>query len=124
MSVTTAPLLLIVDDSRLSRMMITKYVGQLRPEWRLLEAVSGEEALAIVDQTRPDLISMDVNMPGMDGLYVAGRIRVRHPDIRIALCTANVQESMRQSAARLGIHFVQKPITQQAIESMVGLFEA
>lgn len=105
-------------------MMIAKYVSQLRPAWSLLEAASGEEALAKIEVSPPDLISMDVNMPGMNGLQAASRIRIRHPDIKIALCTANVQESMRQSAVRLGIHFVQKPITQQAVETMIGLFES
>ncbi len=124
MTAKSAPAFLIVDDSRMSRMMIAKYVSQLRPAWSLLEASSGEEALAMIAVSCPDLISMDVNMPGMNGLQAASRIRIRHPDIKIALCTANVQESMRQSAIRLGIHFVQKPITQQAVETMIGLFEA
>ncbi len=105
-------------------MMIAKFIGQHRPEWRLLEAASGEEALTIIAQNAPDLISLDVNMPGLDGLQTASRIRIRHPDIGIALCTANVQESMRQSANKLGVHFIPKPVTQQAIQTMIDLFEA
>lgn len=124
MNATAAPVLLVVDDSKMSRMMIAKFVGQLRPAWRLLEAASGEEAWAMISENPPDLVSMDVNMPGVDGLQVASQIRIHYPDIKIALCTANVQESMRQSATRRGIHFVPKPITQQSINTMIELFEA
>ncbi|HPP48297.1 MAG TPA: response regulator, partial [Accumulibacter sp.] len=71
MTAKSAPAFLIVDDSRMSRMMIAKYVSQLRPAWSLLEASSGEEALAMIAVSCPDLISMDVNMPGMNGLQAA-----------------------------------------------------
>ncbi len=118
-----SPLFLVVDDSKMSRMMISRLVGDLRPDWRIIEAVSGPQALELIEQEPPTLISMDVNMPGMSGLETAGRIRLHHPDIRIVLCTANIQDAMRQAAEKIGIRFVAKPITQASIERMVALFE-
>jgi two-component system chemotaxis response regulator CheY len=117
------PSLLIVDDSRMSRMLIRTIVTQLRPAWKLIEATSGDESLAVVEQQQPDFVSMDVNMPGMNGMEAAGRIRIRHPDIRIALCTANIQESTQQGAASAGLYFVKKPITEAGIGAMVSWFE-
>ena len=120
----SAPLLLVVDDSRTSRMLIRKMVSDIRPDWQILEAASGDESLALVKEHNPDYVSMDVNMPGMSGLEAAGNIRMHHPDIRIVLCTANVQESVRQAAERAGVHFVSKPITPASIAEAVGHFES
>lgn len=120
----STPHLLIVDDSKLSRLMITKIVTELRPNWRISEACSGEEALAMVEREPPDLVSMDVNMPGMGGLQAAGRMRIGHPDIRIVLCTANIQEAMQQAAEKIQAHFVAKPVTPLAVARMVELFES
>lgn len=123
-SVMSTPLLLIVDDSKMSRLMIAKHIAELRPDWRVIEAVNGEEALATVKREQPDLVSMDVNMPGMNGLQVAGHIRILFPDIRVVLCTANIQEAMRTAAEKLRVHFVAKPITPKAVVKMVELFES
>jgi CheY-like chemotaxis protein len=117
------PSLLIVDDSKMSRMMISRIVADLRPSWRLSEASSGEEALRVIEQNPPDLISMDVNMPGISGLEAAGRIRLHFPNIRVILCTANIQDAVRQAAERAGVKFVAKPITPESVARMVSLFE-
>lgn len=117
------PLLLIVDDSRTSRMLVRGLVTRLRPEWRLIEAASGEEALTAIEAERPDFISMDVNMPGMGGLAAAGQIRLRQPDIRIVLCTANIQDAVRAAAERAGVGFVAKPITENSVNQSIAFFE-
>lgn len=72
----------------------------------------------------PDFITMDVNMTGISGLETAGRIRLKYPDVRIVLCTANVQESVRLAAEKAGVNFVSKPITPQSIGQAIALFEA
>jgi two-component system, chemotaxis family, chemotaxis protein CheY len=118
------PILLVVDDSRTSRMLIRGMVASLRPVWRVVEAATGDEALERVEFDKPQFVSMDVNMPGMSGLEGAGRIRIRHPGTRIVMCSANVQESVRQTAAKVGIHFVAKPITPTSINEMIRYFEA
>ncbi|MFZ2268304.1 MAG: response regulator [Azonexus sp.] len=120
----TQPLLLIVDDSRMSRMLLRAIVADNRPDWRIIEAINGDEALKMVEETCPDFVSMDVNMPGISGLEAAGRIRIRHPATRIALCTANIQESTREAAGRAGVYFMAKPITAPAVADAIAFFEA
>ncbi|QRM18640.1 response regulator [Dechloromonas sp. TW-R-39-2] len=124
MNIENPPLLLIVDDSRMSRMLIRAIIADSRPNWRIIEAVNGDEAIALANETPPDFVSMDVNMPGISGLEAAGRIRIRHPDARITLCTANIQESTREAASRAGVHFVAKPITAQSVADAIAFFES
>ncbi|MBK7007129.1 MAG: response regulator [Burkholderiales bacterium] len=57
----------IVDDSSVSRMMIKGRIAGLQPDWDILEAADGTQALAVVQSDSPDFITMDVNMPGMNG---------------------------------------------------------
>lgn len=116
--------LLIVDDSRTSRMLIRGLITQLRPDWAIVEAASGDEALAAVAADVPTYISMDVNMPGMSGLEAAGRVRIRHPEVRIVMCTANIQESTRNAAAQAGIGFVSKPINERSVSESLAFWEA
>jgi two-component system chemotaxis response regulator CheY len=120
----SSPLLLIVDDSRTSRMLISGLIKQLRPAWRIVEADSGDAALALLETEVPTYISMDVNMPGMSGLEAAGRVRIRHPDVRIVMCTANIQESVRNAAAQAGIGFVSKPINERAVTESIAFWES
>lgn len=118
------PLLLIVDDSRMSRMLIRAIIADTRPAWRIIEAATGDDAVKLADEHSPDFVSMDVNMPGISGLEAAGRIRIHHPTTRIALCTANIQESTREAASKVGLHFVPKPITAATVGDAVAFFES
>lgn len=111
--------LLIVDDSRVSRMMIRARVAALRPDWVLTEAGSGDEALVQVGLAAPDCITMDVNMPGLSGFEAAEKILAVAPQVRIVMLTANIQESSRTRAEALGVRFVQKPITDASMLQVI-----
>lgn len=114
--------LLVVDDSRVSRMMIRSFVLAVHPEWLILEAGSGEEALERVREHMPDYVTMDMNMPGMDGVEAADRIMKACPSAKVALLTANVQDSSREKARVLGIAFVAKPITSASIQQALDFY--
>jgi len=118
------PKILIVDDSSVSRMIIRGRVAILQPEWDVLEAANGDEAIAVVAAEQPDYITMDVNMPGMTGFEATERIRQTNSTARIVILTANIQGSSRGKAAQLSVHFVQKPVTQAAIQQVVDYFLA
>lgn len=108
--------LLIVDDSRVSRMMIRAMVLAKHPGWQIFEAENGMDALNQVSETMPDFITMDMSMPGMDGIQASEQIKQLHPASKIVLLTANVQNSSRQKANALGIAFVAKPITVASVQ--------
>ncbi|MEW5727779.1 MAG: response regulator transcription factor [Pseudomonadota bacterium] len=106
---------LLVDDSRVARMMARKVIADAHPSWTIVEAASGEEAVEAAPRVRPDFVVMDVNMPGIDGLEAARRLRSIVPDARITLLTANIQEPVRQQAAGIGVGFITKPIRDDAL---------
>ncbi|TWI62115.1 response regulator receiver domain-containing protein [Pseudoduganella lurida] len=111
---------LIVDDSRVSRLVARQYILSFHADWRVEEAGTGEEALAKAPDLRPDLVLMDVNMPGMGGLACAEQLRRMLPHASISLLTANVQDATRARAQEIGVGFMEKPITPERIGRLVA----
>jgi diguanylate cyclase len=105
--------ILIVDDERHNRRLLEV---MLEPEGYLLTtAACGEDALALVAQQRPDLILLDVMMPGMDGYKVAGRIKgnVATRNTRIIMLTALDDHNSRTHGLRAGAEdFLTKPVNR------------
>lgn len=120
---------LVVDDSRVSRLLARQFILARRCFWHVEEAASGEEAIARVQAggdglshhpaLLPDLILVDVNMPGMGGVAAASRLRELCPQAHISLLTANVQMGTRRRAAELGIGFLAKPMTEARIAALL-----
>ncbi len=116
------PKLLIVDDSNVSRMMIKGRIANLQPQWQVIEAASGDAALTVVADEAPDFITMDVNMPGMNGFDAVRQIRLTNQTVKIVILTANIQESSRTKSEQLNVKFVQKPATLAAVQLAVDYF--
>jgi CheY-like chemotaxis protein len=113
---------LIVDDSKVSRMLSRQFILQKHPDWSIAEAGTGEEAIEKLGTLTPDLVLLDVNMPGMGGFAAAEQIRAKCPTAHVTLLTANVQDATRERANALGIHFAEKPITEVRIDQIIDTF--
>jgi len=111
--------ILIVDDSRLSRMMIKGFTLAAKPDWGIIEAEDGNDALAKSEGQEITWMTVDYNMPGMDGLTLCIELRERFPNARIALLTANIQDSVKERADKIGVAFIQKPVTEDKIKSYI-----
>lgn len=73
-------------------------------------ALSGEEALAALDDDPPDVMVLDLRMPGMQGMEVLERVRKEHPHIQVIILTGHGGEKEEKEARRLGaFEYVQKP---------------
>ncbi len=110
---------LVVDDSRVSRLMSHQFILSKHADWQVIEAATGEEALEKVKTATPVLILLDVNMPGMGGVAAAEQLRALCPHTHIVLVTANVQNAIRNRAIELGVGFMEKPITETRIHQLI-----
>ena len=76
---------LVVDDSKVSRMVIKAHILAVHPHWQVVEAGTGDEAVELVARSVPDYCTVDVNMPGMPGTDAAALILQAHPQVRVVL---------------------------------------
>ena len=111
---------LLVDDSKLARMAMTKALNLARPDWSRVEAANAEEAVAQVKSALPDIAVVDFNMPGTDGLALAGEVSALRPQMPIAIISANFQQEIVDRARAIGAAFLPKPVTDHALEEFLS----
>jgi CheY-like chemotaxis protein len=111
--------ILIVDDSKLARMSVAKLLSGLQPGWTRLEAANADEALKILTDSQPDVVLLDFNMPGRDGLDLAEELHKRSPSMPVALISANVQVEVVNRARDAGATFLPKPLIADALATFL-----
>jgi CheY-like chemotaxis protein len=111
---------LIVDDSKLARIVAGKTLAALQPEWDRLEAGNAQEALGLLSERKVDVAMIDFNMPDKDGLELAGEIRSSHPTMPIAVITANIQDEVIARAREVNATFVSKPLTEEGLRGFIS----
>jgi CheY-like chemotaxis protein len=116
MSVTV----LIVDDSKLARIVASKALAALQPEWAKIEAGSAAEAIDVIASQAIDVALIDFNMTVKDGLELATELRAEHPDMPIAIITANIQDEIVARARAINATFVPKPVTTEGLEGFLS----
>ena len=119
--------MLVIDDSRLSRAAINMLFQERLPQCIVDEAANADEALVKVTDKHYDVILVDINMPGMDGLELVPILKGKTPGSHIVFLTANIQEATRRKAAALGVGFVNKPIKQHTVDDIlnqIGILDA
>ena len=106
------PCLLVVDDEPDILLTVTDLLSDVLPGWRLVQARSGEEALAAHDQALPTVVLSDYLMPGMNGLELSRRLRARGAPAPFLLMTAFVDSGMEQEMTQTGLihRFFKKPL--------------
>jgi CheY-like chemotaxis protein len=110
---------LIVDDSKLARMAVVKILSGLHPDWVTEEAANADQALVCFKQNTPDFVLLDFNMPGKDGLALAGELRTLDPTVRVAVISANHQVEVVNRAQAAGAVFLPKPITEKSLSEFL-----
>jgi len=111
---------LIVDDSKLARIVAGKALAALQPEWERIEAGNAADALGILREKKVDVAMIDFNMPEKDGLELAAEIRSGHPTMPIAVITANIQDEVIARAREVNATFVSKPLTEEGLRGFIS----
>jgi DNA-binding NarL/FixJ family response regulator len=105
METQSVPLnVLVADDHRLFRQGLIGLMGTRPDLVRVVgEASTGNEAVALTQHYRPDVVLLDISMPDGDGLNAAAQIRRQMPDVRIVMLTASESDENLFQAVRLGV---------------------
>ena len=112
---------LIVDDNDLVRQSL-RTVLQANPEWEIAgEASNGQDALEIFKTSHPNLVILDFQMPGMNGMETARRILEIAPAMPIVLFTQHASAELEKHARAAGIRSV---VSKTDTFPMVGIIEA
>lgn len=94
---------LLVDDHELVRAGLRTFL-QLQPDMAVVgEANSGEQALALVAGLAPDIVLLDLVLPGMSGVDTARRLRVAHPEVKVVVLTSFAGQESVLPAVRAGV---------------------
>jgi two-component system alkaline phosphatase synthesis response regulator PhoP len=109
--------ILIVEDEASIRNILQVYLEQ--ENFRVICTDNGLEALAIASQQQPDLIVLDLNLPGMDGMEVTARLRQKS-DVYILMLTARSEEADKIAGLRLGADdYLTKPFSPKELVARV-----
>ncbi|WP_339898091.1 LytTR family DNA-binding domain-containing protein [uncultured Gilvimarinus sp.] len=110
---------LIVDDEPLARARLGRMLEAL-PEYRVsAEAPDGESALAAVLEHDPDIVLMDIHMPGDDGLMAARAISELDDPPAIIFCTAYSEHAL-EAFATSAVGYLLKPVRREQLEAALG----
>lgn len=110
---------LVCDDSAFMRLMLKKVLMEIGHEI-VDEASDGKQAVQLYRQHKPDLTTMDITMPVMDGIQAVGLIREEDPRAKIIMVTAIGQKAIITDALKAGASsFIVKPFEPNEIKSVV-----
>jgi DNA-binding NarL/FixJ family response regulator len=100
---------LIVEDSRFFRQLLKETLLSQFPKMDISEAEDGEEALKKITDSPPDLIFMDIKLPGESGLEVTRKLKIQYPDTIVIILTSYDLPEYREAASQYKAdHFLSK----------------
>ncbi|PWH19514.1 MAG: response regulator [Anaerolineae bacterium] len=106
--------ILIVDDSAYARHILKNALE--KGGFEVIEASSGTEALEQIPLQKPDLVTMDLLMPGMQGQELLQHIKISHPELKVIVVTADIQEDTRRELLDAGADaFINKPVSSEVL---------
>lgn len=111
--------IMVVDDSRIAQLQLQEMLAGT--DYQVVACCqNGEEALEMYDKIKPDLVTMDIVMPGMDGLDTARLLLKSYPDARVLMISSLAYDDTIHEAEQIGAkEFVYKPFDQEQILTAV-----
>jgi two-component system response regulator AlgR len=107
--------ILVVDDEPLARERLLRLLHSLRPEAQCWQAASGEQAFALVEEHDPDLLLLDIRMPGMTGIELAAQLDQLEQPPAVVFCTA-YDEYALEALRHQAMAYLLKPVREQELE--------
>ncbi len=111
--------ILVVDDEDDVRLFLQDFLSER--DLVVDTAASGEEALEKVALKKPDIVLLDIMMPGIDGLQCLEEIKKKHPEILVIMITALKDEIRIAKAKKMGaLNYIVKPFSLNYLEAELG----
>jgi two-component system, chemotaxis family, chemotaxis protein CheY len=109
--------ILLIDDSTMSRNLLKRSLGQ---GYEFLEAENGMRGLELYFLEKPDLVFLDITMPGASGLEILEQLHQMDPKVRVIIGSADIQDFSKARAAELGAAaYLTKPFSPETVQTVV-----
>lgn len=115
--------ILIVDDSKLYQKTVEKYLKPFFPEAQFFTASDGEEGYEKFLEIQPDVMTIDLLMPKMNGVELVTKIQEGKHNTKLLVLSADVQKLVQDEVVNLGATFFSKPLNEEKTQEMVKLIK-
>ncbi|MGG3688407.1 response regulator [Caldifermentibacillus hisashii] len=115
----------LVDDEMIERKAMRKIIEDHFGKTIVCgEAANGRQAIQLADEKRPNIMLMDIKMPGIDGLEAIERIKEKHPDIKFIMISAYDSFDYAKQAMKKGVkEYILKPATkEETIQAILNVY--
>jgi DNA-binding NarL/FixJ family response regulator len=117
------PRILIIEDSTIFRTLLKETLRSRFPSVEIDESANAEEAVQKIDSNTPDLVFMDIKLPGESGLDLTAKIKTKYPDMIVVVLTSYDTEEYREAALQAKAdYFLSKGSSSK--ESILALVES
>jgi len=111
----TGQKILVTDDSAFMSLIIKKLLGE-KGYWDTIDATSGREAIDLYEKHKPDLVLLDIIMPGIDGLNALKKIMEIDKKAKVIMITAVGQEEIMKECRKIGaVGYIIKPFKEKQV---------
>ncbi|MBN1157083.1 response regulator [Candidatus Woesearchaeota archaeon] len=108
--------IMIVEDSNLMKSVIANFIKKKNNDFEIITADGGEQAVEMYKKENPDLVFMDIRMPGMDGITAMEKILGSYPKAKVVMCTALKETEQEERARKAGaVGYITKPFSSEDI---------
>lgn len=115
---------LIVEDSIFVQKVMSKLISDHIPDCEIRTATNGEDGYQLYQDYKPDLITTDLLMPGLNGQDMLRLIRENDQNVKIIILSADIQKATREEVKELGISgFLNKPLTAERAGTLLQMIQ-
>jgi two-component system, chemotaxis family, chemotaxis protein CheY len=115
---SSKPTAIVIDDSPIMRKALKIIVSQIFDV--VAEGSSGDDALPLFEKFRPDIMTMDIVMPGRDGITAATEVLGRFPEATIVMCSSLSTRDKIVACQKVGVaHYLLKPFDSEKVLSVM-----